>query len=245
MSEEFNQSILADLEKIITKINPYNQGNDILPVLNNDQKLIFVNIVREYYRELANAINSNRGKIRYDGVKFIIPITVSFQYGDNTRTIDCKLTGEQFIQAIVDALVIDIFRLEGKQFNNTSGLLDEYPLKEYYPYILAYLYNEIVAVPGIAAKVTQLAAEIATVNLPLPLPLPDTTDDTSSLQLNNNTQNLVPRVLPPTPPGGWPSDKRGGKTNRKRKYKMKYKMKSRSRCRSNNRRCKHRTSRKR
>jgi hypothetical protein len=244
MSEEFNQSILADLEKSITKINAYYQGNDILPVLNDDQKLTSVNTVREYYRELANAINSNRGKIRYDGVKFIIPITVSFQYGDNTRTIDCKLTGEQFMQAIVDALVIGIFRLEGNQFDNTSGLLDEYPLKEYYPYILAYLYNEIVAVPGIAAKVTQLAAEIATVNLPQPnLPQPNTTDGTSSVQLNNDPQNPVPRVLPPTPPGGWPSDKRGGKTNRKRKYKMK--SRSRTRTRSNKRRCKHRTSRKR
>ena len=83
MSEEFNQSILADLEKSITKINAFNQGyedTDILPVLNDDQKLTFVTIVREYYRELANAHDSNRGKIRYDGVKFIIPITVSFQY---------------------------------------------------------------------------------------------------------------------------------------------------------------------
>jgi hypothetical protein len=177
MSQQFNQIVMFDLEKTITEINKHNiniNGVTRLKYLNDEQRNKFINIVRKYYESIVNAVNSNASKIKYSAAiqKFMVPVVVSRPYGDNTREVFCKLSIDQFVQAIVDAVIIGLFRLEGQVFFTTyadksSALVDDQILKGYYPYIISYLYNDITAVPGLATQLREFASELATKDLPV------------------------------------------------------------------------------
>ena len=245
--EHFNNFIKQELDKTIAGINEYNNDIDITDMLtyfNSNQKDKFVYLVKQYYLKLDASLKNktNEGLIKYDeGTEtFIIPIVDENPDG-TTKTINYKLTIEQFLLAIIRALVVAVFRLERNVFfitwdDNTSILTDDTELENIYSFIISFILNEMLRDPEFALKLTELSNDIGAVGL-LVNPNFRPTDSTTY-----EVTGDLPR--PPTPPGGWPSDNRpklGGKTNRKRKYKSK--SKSRRNSKSKKRRYKSRSNR--
>ena len=200
-------------------------GVDTLPSLNEEQKNMFVVLVKQYYGKLVQSLNNqtNESLIKYDPStrNFIIPV-VEDNLDGTTKTVNYNLTVEQFIETIIRAIIIAVFKLDGKHFfttslDNTSALINDKRLKKVYPFILSFVLNEMLRDPNFARGLTVLADNVATG------------------QNTVRSQSYVvsgEKPVPETPRNGWPSDRRGGKTNRKRKYKSNIKSRSSSRSRS-------------
>lgn len=229
--EYFNNFVKQEVNKTIAVINEHNDDNilnDTLPYFNEEQKNRFVNLVKQYYLKLAKSLHNktNEGLIKYDSTteNFIIPI-VEENIDGTTKTIDCKLTVEQFILIIIHAIVIAVFKLDGKYFfttfiDNTSALTSVPALENNYPFIISFVLNEMLRDPNFASGLTLLADNVATGS--------NTSRSPTSYVVTGE------KPLPPPPRNGWPSDRRGGKTNRKRKYKSRSNSRSTSKSRKRN-----------
>jgi hypothetical protein len=233
--ELFDHLVKQELDKTIEIIRKHNlmfTGVDTLPFLNEEQKIMFVNLVKLFYGKLVQSLNNNQTNetlIKYDTStrKFIIP-TVEDNLDGTTKKVEYKLSVEQFIETIIRAIVIAVFRLDGKNFfttslDDTSALINDATLSKAYTHILSFVLNEMLRDPNFASGLTVLADNVATGT---------NTSSSPFVGISNYSDNL-PR--PKTPDGdergrnrGWPSDKRGGKTNRKRKYKSRSKSRSNS-----------------
>ena len=226
--ELFDQLVKQELDKTLEIIKNHNTiftGVDTLPPLNEEQKNMFVVLVKQYYVKFVQSLNNqtNESLIKYDPStrNFIIPV-VEDNLDGTTKTVNYNLTVEQFIETIIRAIIIAVFKLDGKHFfttslDNTSALINDKSLKKVYPFILSFVLNEMLRDPNFAAGLTVLADNVATG------------------QNTTRSQSYVvsgEKPVPETPRNGWPSDRRGGKTNRKRKYKFNTKSKSKSKSRS-------------
>jgi hypothetical protein len=230
--EHFNSFVKQELDKTIAVINEHNNGTiltDTLSYFNQEQKNRFVNLVKQYYGKLLQSLHNqtNEGLIKYDSTtqNFIIPI-VEENIDGTTKTIDCKLTVEQFILIIIHAIAIAVFKLDGNYFfttfrDNTSALTSVPELENKYPFITSFVLNEMLRDPNFASGLTLLADNVAT---------------GSNTSRSRTYVVTLEKPLPPTPRNGWPSDRRrGGKTNRKRKYKSRSNSRSTSKSKSSSR----------
>jgi len=182
---------------------------------------MFLLLVKQYYGKLVESLNNqtNESLIKYDPStrKFIIPV-VEDNLDGTTKTVNYNLTVGQFIETIIRAITIAVFKLDGKSFfttslDNTSAFVNNATLSKAYPFILSFVLNEMLRDPNFAAGLTVLADNVATG------------------QNTVRSQSYIvsgEKPVPDTPRNGWPSDRRGGKTNRKRKYKSTTKSRSRS-----------------
>lgn len=226
--ELFDLLIKRELDKTIAIIRKHNtifEDVDTLPFLNEEQKKMFVVLVKQYYIKLVESLNNqtNESLIKYDPAtqNFIIPLAEENLDG-TTKTVDYRLTIEQFIKTIIRAITIAIFKLDRKFFfttsvDNTSALINDKSLEKVYPFIISFVLNEMLRDPSLASELTVLA------------------DNVASGENTTRSQTYVvtgEKPIPPTPRMGWPSDRRGGKTNRKRKYKSKSRSLSRSKSKS-------------
>ena len=221
----FDQLVKQELDKTLEIIKNNNAifiGVDTLPSLNEEQKNMFVVLVKQYYGKFVQSLNNqtNESLIKYDPStrNFIIPV-VEDNLDGTTKTVNYNLTVEQFIETIIRAIIIAVFKLDGKHFfttslDNTSALINDKSLKKVYPFILSFVLNEMLRDPNFASGLTVLADNVAT---------GQNTVRSQSYTVSGE------KPVPETPRNGWPSDRRGGKTNRKRKYKSNIKSRSRSR----------------
>jgi len=247
-NEEYVNSLIErESDRVISliRMNNMNQGSS-LTLLTKDQKNMLVSLVREFYFKKINSINVKNNDLElifYNPFihKFAVPLTEELSDGTKIRTY-INLSNDQFIRAIIHAIIIGIFKLDNThQFfsldNNTSVLTvhtDDSELKKNYPYVTGKIYLEMIMDKQFAKNITYLAARVGTDELQLdpvlmeinqkigpPAPEPEPDEITGHLP------------IPPIPPGGWPLVKRGGKkyrkTNRKRKYKSNSHSKSKKR----------------
>jgi hypothetical protein len=242
-NDEFVNSLIereSDRAISLIRLNNVHHGS-LLSLLTKEQKNMFVYLVREYYFKKLNSINGQNNDfelIFYNPFikKFSVPLDEELSDGTKTR-IYINLSFDQFIRAIIHAIIIGIFKIEDQKkfvttnFGNSvlTHPTDELELQKYYPYVTGKIYLEMISDPLVARQITYLAARVSTdelqvnpvlmeINQKIGPPAPEPDEITGHLP------------IPPTPPGGWPSDKKGGKnirkTNRKRKYKTKSKSKS-------------------
>lgn len=252
--EIVNNFIKEESDRVISliKLNNMDQGS-LVTILTKDQKDMFVSLVREYYFKKLNSINAQNNDfelIFYNPFlkKFTVPLNEELPNGTKIRNY-INLSFEQFIRAIINAIIIGIFKIEDVNTIGTTNSgysiltdpTDELELQKNYPYVTGKIYLEMINDPLFAKKITYLAARVSTDDLQVDPVLKQINQgiliDPEIKPKRYEIIGDLPR--PPTPPGGWPSDKLGGKkyrkTNRKRKYKSKSKSRSRSKSRSKTR----------
>jgi len=245
--ELVNNFIKQESDRAIALIRMNNLEGNTLTFLNQEQKNIFVTLIKEFYLKKLNSVNVQNNDLElifYNHFiqKFSVPISEELTNGTKIRHY-ISLSFEQFITAIIHALIIGIFKLDNvNQFrttysDNTSILTndaDELQLKKFYPYVTGKIYLEMISDPSFASKIKYLSDIVATEGLEI-------NPDFLEIYQKNTAESSQTKDLRR---GGKNKRKTNRKTNRKRKYKCRSNSKSNSNSSFNSKRhqYKYRTS---
>ena len=185
LNEYTNEHIINILNTSINKINRLNESFDEttkINMLNEEQAVKFCDIFKETFKFIVDFNKTIPFNIlRFDSAKNIFVITVAsdivnegeeYNFFNRVPNYEIKMKPDQFIKLILDSILFYIIKFNKNKYkptwvndlNNNSVLVDDFILQRYYSILIPIMINYILGIPGMAAKLNELATLIDTTN---------------------------------------------------------------------------------